>query len=207
MAEEFADGLDGCAGFEHPGGFTRALAVGVRPSEVTTDRAPAFPRVLDEQLPAALHVAEQYANNPIEADHSRLKARYDQCADSNDSGPRRPSHPVTRSSRTCAAFTTKSPATSQPSTGWPPRSPCSPRPPKTGKSKPSRDPDQLTQQRPFNRSAMYPLLLRTNAYLMRWLRRKYRRQRPFKKAKACWQRIVSQQPRLFAHWAWIPAFW
>jgi IS6 family transposase len=55
--------------------FARALAVGVRPVEVTTDRAHAYPRVLDEQLPAALHVLEQYANNPIEADHSRLKAR------------------------------------------------------------------------------------------------------------------------------------
>ena len=31
--------------------------------------------VLDEYLPAALHVVEQYANNPIEADHGRLKAR------------------------------------------------------------------------------------------------------------------------------------
>lgn len=55
--------------------FARALAVGARPVEVTTDRAPAYPRVLDEQLPAALHVVERYANNPIEADHSRLKAR------------------------------------------------------------------------------------------------------------------------------------
>ncbi len=55
--------------------FQQALAVGVRPIEVTTDRAPAYPRVLDEQLPAALHVVERYANNPIEADHSRLKAR------------------------------------------------------------------------------------------------------------------------------------
>ena len=55
--------------------FTRALVVGVRPVEVTTDRAPAYPRVLDEQLPAALQVVEHYANNPIEADHSRLKAR------------------------------------------------------------------------------------------------------------------------------------
>jgi transposase, IS6 family len=55
--------------------FTRALAVGVTPTEVTTDRAPAYPRVLDEHVPAALHVVEQYANNPIEADHSRLKAR------------------------------------------------------------------------------------------------------------------------------------
>ncbi len=55
--------------------FSRALAVGVYRVEVTTDRAPAYPRVLDEQLPAALHVVERYANNPIEADHSRLKAR------------------------------------------------------------------------------------------------------------------------------------
>jgi IS6 family transposase len=31
--------------------------------------------VLDELLAAARHVIEQYANNPIEADHGRLKAR------------------------------------------------------------------------------------------------------------------------------------
>jgi transposase-like protein len=31
--------------------------------------------VLDELVPSALHNAEQYANNPIEADHGRLKAR------------------------------------------------------------------------------------------------------------------------------------
>ena len=30
----------------------------------------------------------------------------------------------------------------------------------------------------FNRSGLYPLLRRINAYLVRWLRRKYRRQRP-----------------------------
>ncbi len=54
--------------------FTRALAVGVLPSEVTTDRAPAYPRVLDEHAPAAMHVFERYANNPIEAGHGRLKA-------------------------------------------------------------------------------------------------------------------------------------
>ena len=46
-----------------------------RPTEVTTDRAPAYPRVLDELVPEACHVMEQYANNPIEADHGRLKAR------------------------------------------------------------------------------------------------------------------------------------
>jgi transposase, IS6 family len=42
---------------------------------VTTDRAPAYPRVLDEVVPEAWHVVEQYANNPIDADHGRPKAR------------------------------------------------------------------------------------------------------------------------------------
>jgi len=55
--------------------FTRALEHGTRPSEVTTDREAAYPRVLDELLPAACHVTEQYANNAVEADHGRLKAR------------------------------------------------------------------------------------------------------------------------------------
>ncbi|HKR49537.1 MAG TPA: IS6 family transposase [Pseudonocardiaceae bacterium] len=55
--------------------FTRALEQGTRPTEVTTDRAPAYPRVLDEVVPAACHVTEQYANNPIESDHGRLKSR------------------------------------------------------------------------------------------------------------------------------------
>jgi hypothetical protein len=31
--------------------------------------------VLDELLPAGCHVTEQYTNNPIEADHGRLKSR------------------------------------------------------------------------------------------------------------------------------------
>ena len=45
------------------------------PAEVTTDRAPTYPRVLDELVPSALHTTEQYANNRVEADHRRLKAR------------------------------------------------------------------------------------------------------------------------------------
>jgi len=36
---------------------------------------PAYPRVPDELIPSALHTVERYANNPIEADHGRLKAR------------------------------------------------------------------------------------------------------------------------------------
>jgi len=54
--------------------FTQALEHGTSPTEVNTDRAPTYPRVLDELLPAACHVMEQYANNPIEADHGRLKS-------------------------------------------------------------------------------------------------------------------------------------
>jgi transposase-like protein len=54
--------------------FGRALRAGKVPTEVTTDRAPAYPRVLDELIPSALHTTERYANNSIEADHGRLKA-------------------------------------------------------------------------------------------------------------------------------------
>ncbi len=55
--------------------FTRALRAGTISAEVTIDRAPAYPRVLDELIPSALHTIERYANNPVEADHSRRKAR------------------------------------------------------------------------------------------------------------------------------------
>jgi transposase-like protein len=55
--------------------FTRAMHASTVPVEVTTDRAPVYPQVLDELIPSALHAVEQYANNPIEADHGRLKAR------------------------------------------------------------------------------------------------------------------------------------
>jgi transposase-like protein len=56
--------------------FRRALSTSkVTPSEVVTDAAPVYPGVLDELIPQAWHHVEQYANNPIEADHSRLKHR------------------------------------------------------------------------------------------------------------------------------------
>jgi IS6 family transposase len=55
--------------------FTSALRAGTIPAEVTTDRAAAYPRVLDELIPSALHTVEQYANNPVETGHGRLKAR------------------------------------------------------------------------------------------------------------------------------------
>jgi transposase-like protein len=55
--------------------FPRALTSGPSPVEVTTDRAPVYPRVIDELAPAARHVLEQYASDSVEADHGRLKAR------------------------------------------------------------------------------------------------------------------------------------
>jgi transposase-like protein len=48
---------------------------GVTPSEVVTDRAPTYPRVLDEMVPAAWHHVQRYVNNRVEADHAQLKRR------------------------------------------------------------------------------------------------------------------------------------
>ncbi len=56
--------------------FTRALrTLKMIPGEVVTDAAPVYPGVLDELIPSAWHHVEQYANNPIEADHSQLRRR------------------------------------------------------------------------------------------------------------------------------------
>jgi transposase-like protein len=56
--------------------FRRALStLKVTPAEVVTDAAPVYPGVLNELIPSAWHHIEQYANNPIEADHGRLKHR------------------------------------------------------------------------------------------------------------------------------------
>jgi len=56
--------------------FERAIGTTkVTPVEVVTDQAATYPAVLDELLPAAWHRTEQDANNRVEADHGRLKAR------------------------------------------------------------------------------------------------------------------------------------
>ena len=88
--------------------FTRALTHGPTPVEVTTDRAPVYPRVIEELVPAARHVFERYSNNAVEADHGRLKARL---------RPMRGLKTISslrtvasgRSCRTCAAANTRSP--------------------------------------------------------------------------------------------------
>ena len=46
-----------------------------RPCEVTTDLAAPLLRVIDEVLFDVAHDTEQYANNRVETDHGRLKAR------------------------------------------------------------------------------------------------------------------------------------
>jgi transposase-like protein len=56
--------------FESTIGRTR-----ICPVEVTTDRYRVYPRVIDELLPAAFHDTQVHANNPLETDHGRLKAR------------------------------------------------------------------------------------------------------------------------------------
>jgi transposase-like protein len=56
--------------------FKQAIgATKATPVQVTTDKAPAYPGVLEALLPAAWHRTDQYANNGIECDHGRLKAR------------------------------------------------------------------------------------------------------------------------------------
>jgi IS6 family transposase len=55
--------------------FEPMLAGRDRPREVTTDLAAPLLRVVDDLLPDVLHDTTQYANNRIEWDHGRLKAR------------------------------------------------------------------------------------------------------------------------------------
>jgi IS6 family transposase len=55
--------------------FTSVIRVHGQPCEVVTDRAAALAKAIGELAPDALHNTVQYANNRVEADHGRLKAR------------------------------------------------------------------------------------------------------------------------------------
>jgi transposase-like protein len=57
------------------GFFIAALTAHGQPDEVITDHAPTLGYVIEELLPDAFHNTEQYANNRVECDHGRLKAR------------------------------------------------------------------------------------------------------------------------------------
>ena len=59
----------------------------------------------------------------------------------------------------------------------------------------------------FYRSALLPPLRRINDYLVRWLRKKYKRLRTFRKAHDAWKRVTSQYPRYLPHWAWTTTYW
>ncbi|MFD7602040.1 group II intron reverse transcriptase/maturase [Streptomyces mirabilis] len=54
----------------------------------------------------------------------------------------------------------------------------------------------------FRRSGLDPLLTRINAYLVRWIRKKYERLRAKRKAIAKMGEIAQRYPRMFAHWPW-----
>src|SRR5258708_31949829 len=55
-------------------------------------------------------------------------------------------------------------------------------------------------------TALDGLLRRINNYLMRWAQRKYKRLRPFRKARRWWHQLTVRQPQMFAHWGWMNEF-
>jgi IS6 family transposase len=55
--------------------FAGALLAHGLPEVVVTDRSAALAHVIAELMPDAIHNTDQYANNWIECDHGRLKAR------------------------------------------------------------------------------------------------------------------------------------
>ncbi len=89
--------------------FQRARkATGVVPVEVVTDRAPTYPRVLDQLWPATWHHIERYANNRVEADHAQLKRRLRPMRGIKTMTGLRVLAAGHASSRTCAAAITRS---------------------------------------------------------------------------------------------------
>jgi transposase-like protein len=93
--------------------FTHALCAGTVPVEVTTDRAAAYPRRLEALIPSAMHTAEQYANNTVDADHGRLKGRLRPMRRLKKFRSARISPLVMLSSRRSDAATTSSPSISR----------------------------------------------------------------------------------------------
>ena len=94
-------------------GTTKVIAV-----EVTTDQAPVYPTLMEELLPAAWHRTDCYANNRVEADHGRLKARPRPMRGLKQDRSAGSSSPGMRSSRTFGADTTSWPLRSRRIGGW-----------------------------------------------------------------------------------------
>jgi RNA-directed DNA polymerase len=59
----------------------------------------------------------------------------------------------------------------------------------------------------FYPSALRPFLQRVNAYLLRWIRRKYKRLAGYRKARTCLQGIMQRYPGMFAHWRLCRTIW
>jgi transposase-like protein len=103
--------------FEEAIGTTKIRRVGV-----VTDQAPAYRVVLEELLPAAWHRTDRSANNRVEADHGRLKARLRPMRGLKRDRSARVIIAAMRSSRTFDADITSWPLRSRRTGGWPPRS-------------------------------------------------------------------------------------
>jgi RNA-directed DNA polymerase len=59
----------------------------------------------------------------------------------------------------------------------------------------------------FYPSALYRLPARINAYLVRWIRNKYRRYDKTRAARRKFAEITSEDPRMFRHWRWVTSAW
>lgn len=59
----------------------------------------------------------------------------------------------------------------------------------------------------FYPSALYPLLARINAYLVRWIRNKYRRYDRTRAARRKLRDLATTYPRGFRHWQWVTTAW
>ncbi|WP_433206400.1 reverse transcriptase domain-containing protein [Nocardia sp. CA-107356] len=62
----------------------------------------------------------------------------------------------------------------------------------------------------FYRSALYPLLARINASVVRWLRKKHKRFQGHKKAREAWEQVMVTHPCFFTQCSWVkwaPAVW
>ncbi|MFE0646949.1 reverse transcriptase domain-containing protein [Streptomyces sp. NPDC058877] len=59
----------------------------------------------------------------------------------------------------------------------------------------------------FYPSTLRPFLQRINAYLLRWIRRKYKRLAGYRKARTCLQGIMQRYPGMFAHWRLCRTIW
>ena len=86
--------------------FAAMLNASDEPEEIITDRAASLANVIEELLPGSIHNTEKYANNRVECDHGRLKARLRPMLGLKRYAPQVSSYAATRSYRTCAATIT-----------------------------------------------------------------------------------------------------